>query len=58
MKKKEKKVGQIFFSSNFRNCPKKRNKGDAINIVNTLQVFLKRMNQKRPLEKKIKILKN
>ena len=57
MKKKEKKVGQIFFSSIFRNCPKKGAKGDAFNIVNALQVFFKRMKQKRRLEKKLKFKK-
>ena len=60
MKKKKKKVGQIFFSSIFRNCPKKGNKGDANNIVNALQVILKRMKQKRPAtrkKKKFKIFK-
>ena len=31
---------------------KKGAKGEAINIFNALKVFLKRMKQKRPLEKK------
>ena len=46
-KKREKSRTIIFLI--FRNCPKK---GDAIYIVNALQVFLKRMKQKRPLTKK------
>ena len=48
-KKKRKKSDNFFF--NFSKLPKK--KGDVIYIVNALQVFLKRMKQKRPLEKKI-----
>ena len=50
-KKREKKVGQFFFFI-FRKCPKKGAKGDAVYIFNALQVFLKRMKQKRQLEKK------
>ena len=34
----------------FRNCPKKVSKGEAVYIVNALQVFLKRLKQKRPIQ--------
>ena len=48
--------------NNFRNCPKKGVKRDAIYFVNSLKVFLKMMKQKRPRKKvrnskKIKIKK-
>ena len=51
-KKKREKNLTHFLLFNFRNCPKKGAKGDAVYIiVNALKVFLNRMKQKRPLEK-------
>ena len=42
---------KVLFFFIFRNCPQKSAKEDAINIVNALKVYLKKMKQKRPLKK-------
>ena len=46
---KKKKLDTFFFLQFFEIAQKKVT---AVNIVNTLQVFLKSIKQKRPLEKK------
>ena len=57
-KKRDKKIRQILFIWFFETAPKKGAKGDAVYNVSALKVFLKRMKQKRPLEKQIKNFEN
>ena len=49
MRKKSGNFFRLFF---FLNCPQKGAKGDAVYSGNSLKVFVKRMKQKRPPEKK------